>query len=272
MSDAHGTRQFGRADQCQFRAIRGVLCDSVQPDRVHRSVRRRSRCNKPFRTLHAMVRILNRHLSRSRRVKTILMGLYFYISVSVLAFRRAPFLQSSRACFRQRRSRSCSLDAKTGLPTCLTDAALLSIQVMTGMYYYTSLDLCIVCRFDAVPSRSGKSTFCNFLQLGPNQLQEPPTVGLNVKMLSKGGVQLKVWDIGTCLGRLCDAPIFFHAFRRVQGTQLGLISMHIFFLNCRVALTGGQHQFREEWPRYCKGVDCIIFVVDTSDVRLIGFS
>ncbi len=37
-------------------------------------------------------------------------------------------------------------------------------------------------------------------------------------------------------------------------------------------LTGGQHQFREEWPRYCKGVDCIIFVVDTSDVRFIGFS
>ena len=70
---------------------------------------------------------------------------------------------------------------------------------------------------------SGKTTFCNFLEMGANQLESTPTIGLNVKMLKKGGVQLKVWDIG------------------------------------------GQHQFRDEWPRYCKGVDCIIFLVDASD-------
>jgi ADP-ribosylation factor-like protein 8 len=60
---------------------------------------------------------------------------------------------------------------------------------------------------------------------GPNQIAEPPTVGLNVKIMQKGGVSMKVWDIG------------------------------------------GQQQFRDEWPRYCKGVDCIVFVVDTADVR-----
>eukprot|EP00455_Lapot_gusevi_P017189 TRINITY_DN19103_c0_g1_i1.p1 TRINITY_DN19103_c0_g1~~TRINITY_DN19103_c0_g1_i1.p1 ORF type:complete len:178 (+),score=43.56 TRINITY_DN19103_c0_g1_i1:56-589(+) len=72
---------------------------------------------------------------------------------------------------------------------------------------------------------SGKTTFCNFLQLGPNDLHEPPTVGLNVKMLKRGGVSFKVWDIG------------------------------------------GQQQFREEWSRYCKGCDVIVFVVDISDVE-----
>ena len=43
-------------------------------------------------------------------------------------------------------------------------------------------------------------------------------------MMQKGGVNMKVWDIG------------------------------------------GQQQFRDEWPRYCKGVDTIVFVVDTSEV------
>ena len=74
---------------------------------------------------------------------------------------------------------------------------------------------------------SGKSTFCNYIQMGKNDLVEPPTVGLNVKILKKGSVSLKVWDIG------------------------------------------GQASFRDEWPRYCKGVDCIVFVVDTSDVDRI---
>lgn len=42
---------------------------------------------------------------------------------------------------------------------------------------------------------SGKTTFCNFLALGKS-VEEPPTVGLNVKIMKKNGVTFKVWDIG----------------------------------------------------------------------------
>eukprot|EP00808_Paulinella_micropora_P010042 g16464.t1 len=42
---------------------------------------------------------------------------------------------------------------------------------------------------------SGKTTFCNQLAMG-KFVQEPPTVGLNVKSCSKGNVNIKVWDIG----------------------------------------------------------------------------
>jgi ADP-ribosylation factor-like protein 8 len=46
---------------------------------------------------------------------------------------------------------------------------------------------------------SGKTTFCNYISHGkPLEHQEPvaPTVGLNVKIMKKGGVTVKVWDIG----------------------------------------------------------------------------
>jgi len=43
---------------------------------------------------------------------------------------------------------------------------------------------------------SGKTTFCNYLEMGKNNIQEPPTVGLNVKVVKKGNVTMKVWDIG----------------------------------------------------------------------------
>lgn len=42
---------------------------------------------------------------------------------------------------------------------------------------------------------SGKTTFVNYLNVG-RHLEEAPTVGLNVKVMKKGGVTLKVWDIG----------------------------------------------------------------------------
>lgn len=43
---------------------------------------------------------------------------------------------------------------------------------------------------------SGKSTFCNCLSFGPSDVEEPPTVGLNVKVLKRNNVTCKIWDIG----------------------------------------------------------------------------
>jgi len=42
---------------------------------------------------------------------------------------------------------------------------------------------------------SGKTTFCNQLALGEGG-RPTPTVGLNVRVLKKGKVTFKVWDIG----------------------------------------------------------------------------
>uniref|UniRef100_A0A2R5L1K6 ADP-ribosylation factor family n=1 Tax=Hirondellea gigas TaxID=1518452 RepID=A0A2R5L1K6_9CRUS len=70
---------------------------------------------------------------------------------------------------------------------------------------------------------SGKTTFCNQLEFGSSDIEDPPTVGLNVRVMKRGGISFKVWDIG------------------------------------------GQEQYRKEWARYTRGMDCVVFVVDTAD-------
>lgn len=44
-------------------------------------------------------------------------------------------------------------------------------------------------------ANSGKTTFSNQLHSG-EFVEEGPTVGLNVRVLKKGGVTMKVWDLG----------------------------------------------------------------------------
>jgi len=73
---------------------------------------------------------------------------------------------------------------------------------------------------------SGKTSFCNFLAMN-RHVEEPPTVGLNVKIMQKGGVTCKMWDIG------------------------------------------GQQKYRSEWPRYTRGCNVIVFVVDTQQPKLL---
>jgi len=53
---------------------------------------------------------------------------------------------------------------------------------------------------------SGKTTLLNVLAAG-RPVETCPTIGLNVKLVRKGGVQMKCWDIGTILGvpRCCGA-------------------------------------------------------------------
>ena len=42
---------------------------------------------------------------------------------------------------------------------------------------------------------SGKTTLLNVMSAG-HPVETGPTIGLNVKMVKKGGVQMKCWDIG----------------------------------------------------------------------------
>jgi ADP-ribosylation factor-like protein 8 len=76
---------------------------------------------------------------------------------------------------------------------------------------------------------SGKTTLLNVLAYG-HPVETCPTIGLNVKTVRKGGVQMKCWDVG------------------------------------------GQQQYRNEWGRYTRGCDVILFVVDTAAVRAKSFA
>lgn len=46
-----------------------------------------------------------------------------------------------------------------------------------------------------VTERSGKTTLLNVMAMG-HPVETCPTIGLNVKLVKKGGVQMKCWDIG----------------------------------------------------------------------------
>lgn len=70
---------------------------------------------------------------------------------------------------------------------------------------------------------SGKTTLVNVLANGAFAEDMIPTVGFNMRKVSKGRVTLKIWDIG------------------------------------------GQPRFRSMWERYCRGVNAIVFVVDSAD-------
>ncbi|PVV01357.1 hypothetical protein BB560_004222 [Smittium megazygosporum] len=69
---------------------------------------------------------------------------------------------------------------------------------------------------------SGKTTLVNSGVFSEDMI---PTVGFNMRKVTKGNVTLKLWDIG------------------------------------------GQPRFRSMWERYCRGVDAIIFVVDSADIQ-----
>lgn len=70
---------------------------------------------------------------------------------------------------------------------------------------------------------SGKTTFVNVIASGQFNEDMIPTVGFNMRKVSKGNVTIKIWDIG------------------------------------------GQPRFRSMWERYCRGVNAIVFMVDSAD-------
>ncbi|TPX43224.1 hypothetical protein SeMB42_g04813 [Synchytrium endobioticum] len=70
---------------------------------------------------------------------------------------------------------------------------------------------------------SGKTTLVNVIAAGSYQEDMIPTVGFNMRKVTKGAVVMKLWDLG------------------------------------------GQARFRSMWERYCRGVNAIVFVVDSAD-------
>lgn len=65
-----------------------------------------------------------------------------------------------------------------------------ALQKMRDMFFSTKMDICVVGL-----ENSGKTTFINYLNSGQHQ-PEAPTIGMNVKVMKKGGVTIKAWDLG----------------------------------------------------------------------------
>jgi len=91
-----------------------------------------------------------------------------------------------------------------------------ALRRMMDMLYTRNLEVVLVGL-----ENSGKTTLLNVIG-GGAPVETAPTIGLNVKMIKKGGVQMKCWDLG------------------------------------------GQTQYRQEWGRYTRGCNVILFVVDTN--------
>lgn len=70
---------------------------------------------------------------------------------------------------------------------------------------------------------AGKTTLVNVVASGHYVEDMIPTVGFNLRKVSKGKVQIKMWDLG------------------------------------------GQPRFRGMWERYCRGVNAIVYVVDSAN-------
>eukprot|EP00735_Rhodelphis_limneticus_P006241 TRINITY_DN18621_c0_g1::TRINITY_DN18621_c0_g1_i1::g.1041::m.1041 TRINITY_DN18621_c0_g1::TRINITY_DN18621_c0_g1_i1::g.1041 ORF type:complete len:183 (+),score=29.92,sp/Q66HA6/ARL8B_RAT/40.86/8e-47,Arf/PF00025.16/3.3e-44,Ras/PF00071.17/1.2e-12,Miro/PF08477.8/3.4e-11,G-alpha/PF00503.15/0.016,G-alpha/PF00503.15/0.0031,SRPRB/PF09439.5/2.7e-07,MMR_HSR1/PF01926.18/6.1e-07,GTP_EFTU/PF00009.22/26,GTP_EFTU/PF00009.22/2.1e-05,Gtr1_RagA/PF04670.7/1.6e-05,FeoB_N/PF02421.13/0.14,FeoB_N/PF02421.13/7.7e+02 TRINI len=75
---------------------------------------------------------------------------------------------------------------------------------------------------------SGKSTLLHQMSSGQSNPDTVPTVGLEVKIMKRGGVTMKVWDLG------------------------------------------GGPPFRQEWTRYTRGCNVILFLVDATDTRRLS--
>jgi len=72
---------------------------------------------------------------------------------------------------------------------------------------------------------AGKTSLVNVIATGAFHEDMIPTVGFNMRKVTKGAVTIKLWDLG------------------------------------------GQPRFRSMWERYCRGVQAIVYVVDSADLE-----
>lgn len=77
---------------------------------------------------------------------------------------------------------------------------------------------------------AGKTSLVNVIATGTFNDDMIPTVGFNMRKVTKGKVTIKLWDLG------------------------------------------GQPRFRSMWERYCRGVQVVVFVVDSADMDSIEAS
>mmetsp|Transcript_15146 Transcript_15146/g.44664 ORF Transcript_15146/g.44664 Transcript_15146/m.44664 type:complete len:184 (-) Transcript_15146:602-1153(-) len=93
------------------------------------------------------------------------------------------------------------------------------LEWLRSFFFHREMELSLIGLQNA-----GKSSLVNVLTTGTFEQDMIPTVGFNMKKITKGRVTIKMWDLG------------------------------------------GQPRFRSLWERYCRGVQAIVFVVDSADM------
>ncbi|KAL8280791.1 hypothetical protein RQP46_006795 [Phenoliferia psychrophenolica] len=93
------------------------------------------------------------------------------------------------------------------------------LQWLRSLFWTKSLEVALIGL-----QNSGKTSLVNVL-VNPGEFSDEmiPTVGFNLRKVTKGNVTIKLWDIG------------------------------------------GQPRFRSMWERYCRGVNAVLFIVDSAD-------
>ncbi|PWA23255.1 hypothetical protein CCH79_00018983, partial [Gambusia affinis] len=100
---------------------------------------------------------------------------------------------------------------------------------------------------------SGKTTFVNVIASGQFSEDMIPTVGFNMRKITKGNVTIKVGSSIPCVSLSCSV---------LSCPSLCLQLWDI----------GGQPRFRSMWERYCRGVSAIVYMVDAADPEKIEAS
>ncbi|PSC74239.1 ADP-ribosylation factor 8 [Micractinium conductrix] len=93
------------------------------------------------------------------------------------------------------------------------------LEWLRSLFFHKEMELSLIGLQNA-----GKTSLVNVLTTGQFHEDMIPTVGFNMRKVTKGGVVIKLWDLG------------------------------------------GQTRFRSMWERYCRGVQAIVFVVDSADL------
>ncbi|MCP9266045.1 ADP-ribosylation factor-like protein 8B [Dirofilaria immitis] len=108
---------------------------------------------------------------------------------------------------------------------------------------------------------SGKTTFVNVIASGQFTEDMIPTVGFNMRKITKGNVTIKIAQYGIIGTGILKAENFENSKKSGSTiTQSGHYKICYFLWDI-----GGQPRFRSMWERYCRGVNAIIFMVDAAD-------
>lgn len=101
---------------------------------------------------------------------------------------------------------------------------------------------------------SGKTTFVNLIASGQYSEDMIPTVGFNMRKITKGNVTIKVRArhaaSNAYLPLLSLLDLGYRYVRRAMRSNRARFSLR--------DTTGGQPRFRSMWERYCRGVNAIV--------------
>jgi len=103
--------------------------------------------------------------------------------------------------------------------TAIMDQVENLLEFLRGLFFKKEMELSLIGLQNA-----GKTSLVNVIATGAFHEDMLPTVGFNMRKVTRGAVTIKLWDLG------------------------------------------GQPRFRSMWERYCRGVQAVVFVVDSADM------